>query len=106
MIVSVEELKTHLRIQQDEEDEYIEGLIKQAQEYAESYCRVSFEQTTTNDEDEEVPVPVPEPVRLAVMLMASFYYENREIGDTASWNATRRAFQNLLYPFRDPDKMF
>ena len=31
MIVTVDEVKTHLRIQHDEEDDYIESLIKQAQ---------------------------------------------------------------------------
>ena len=31
MIVSVDEVKTHLRIQHDEEDDYIAGLIAQAQ---------------------------------------------------------------------------
>ena len=40
MIVTVDEVKTHLRIQHDEEDDYIESLIKQAQTAAEDYCRV------------------------------------------------------------------
>ena len=43
MIVTVDEVKTHLRIQHDEEDDYIESLIKQAQTAAEDYCRVQFE---------------------------------------------------------------
>ena len=30
MIVSVDEVKAHLRIEHNEEDSYIEGLIKQA----------------------------------------------------------------------------
>ena len=30
MIVTVDEVKTHLRIEHNEEDSYIEGLIKQA----------------------------------------------------------------------------
>ena len=72
MIVTVDEVKTHLRIQHDEEDEYIAGLIAQAQTAAEDYCRVQFEP----EPDEEGHVPdVPEPVRLAVILMTSFYYE-------------------------------
>ena len=37
MIVTVDEVKTHLRIQHDEEDDYIESLIKQAQTAAEDY---------------------------------------------------------------------
>ena len=36
MIVTVDEVKTHLRIQHDEEDDYIESLIKQAQTAAEA----------------------------------------------------------------------
>ena len=73
MIVTVDEVKVHLRIQHDEEDGYIGSLIAQAQTAAEDYCRVQFSE------------PAPEPVRLAVLLMA---------------------FQNLLYPYRDPTKMF
>lgn len=102
MIVTIDEVKTHLRIQQDEEDEYIETLIKQAQTAAEDYCRVSFEEP-----DEEGKVPeAPEPVRLAVILMTSFYYENRDIPDVTTYKATRMAFDSLLYPYRDPEKMF
>ena len=87
MIVSVDEVKAHLRIEHNEEDEYIEGLIKQAQAEAEDYCRVSFEE-------------------LAVILMTSFYYENRDIPDMTTYKATRMAFDNLLYRYRDPEKMF
>ena len=39
MIVTVDEAKTHLRIQCDEEDDYLTGLIAQAQAAAEDYCR-------------------------------------------------------------------
>ena len=66
MIVTVDEVKTHLRIQHDEEDAYLTGLIVQAQGAAEDYCRTQFSDSA------------PEPVRLAVLLMAGFYYENRE----------------------------
>ena len=85
MIVSVDEVKAHLRIEHNEEDEYIEGLIKQAQAEAEDYCRVSFEEP-----DDEGNIPdAPEPVRLAVILMTSFYYENRDIPDMTTYKATR-----------------
>ncbi len=94
MILSVDEVKTHLRIQPDEEDAYLEGLIRQCQAAAEDLCRVPFE-------DE-----APEPVRLAVLLMVSHYYENRDNPDRQVYLAMRTAFENLLYPHRDPDKMF
>lgn len=107
MIVTIDEVKTHLRIQHDEEDTYIESLIKQAQQAAEDYCRTTFQnQAVTDDEGNELEIPVPEPVRLAVILMTSFYYENRDIPDMTTYKATRMAFDSLLYPYRDPEKMF
>lgn len=94
MIVTEDEVKVHLRIQQDEEDEYISSLIAQAQAAAEDYCRVQFSD------------PAPEPVRLAVLLMVSHFYENRDNPDRQVYLTMRMAFQNLLYPYRDPAKMF
>ncbi len=94
MILTVNEAKTHLRIESDEEDAYIEGLIGQAQAVAENYCRAQF------------PDPAPAPVRLAVLLFVSYYYENRDSPDRTAYSTMRIAFENLLYPYRDPDKMF
>ena len=89
MIVTVDEVKTHLRIQHDEEDGYLESLIRQAQATAEDYCRVQFSE------------PAPEPV-----LFVSHYYENRDNPDRVMYATMRVAFENLLYPYRDPVKMF
>ena len=94
MIVTMDEVKTHLRIQCDEEEDYLIGLIAQAQAAAEDYCRVSFEDDA------------PEPVRLAILLFVGFYYENRDLPDRTTYGTMRIAFQNLLYPYRDPEKMF
>lgn len=94
MILSVDEVKTHLRVQHDEEDSYIEGLIRQAQAAAEEFCRVTF------------PQPAPETARLAALLMVSHYYENRDNPDKQVYLAMRVAFENLLYPNRDETKMF
>lgn len=94
MIVTVDEVKVHLRIQHDEEDGYIGSLIAQAQAATEDYCRVQFSE------------PAPGPVRLAVLLMVSYFYENRDNPDRQVYLTMRMAFQNLLYPYRDPTKMF
>ena len=94
MILSVEEVKAHLRIQHNEEDELISTLIAQAQAVAEDYCRVQFSDNA------------PEPVRLAAMLMVGHYYENRDNPDRQVYVTMRIAFENLLYPYRDPAKMF
>ena len=94
MVLTVDEVKQHLRIDNDEEDSLIEGLIRQAQASAEDYCRVSF------DED------AAEPVRLACLLFVSYYYENRDIPDMVTYKSMRMAFEHLLYPHRDPAQMF
>ena len=61
---------------------------------AEDFCRTQFSEAA------------PEPVRLAVLLFVSHYYENRDNPDRAVYGTMRIAFENLLYPYRDPDKMF
>ena len=104
MIVTLDELKAHLRIQTDDEDALLQSLLAQAQAAAEDYCRVQFE--PVDEEGAPIETEVPEPVRLAVILMTSFYYENRDIPDMTTYKATRMAFDSLLYPYRDPEKMF
>ena len=104
MIVALEELKTHLRIQHSDEDEYLISLLAQAQTAAEDYCRVKFDPIYY--EGNGMGGDRLEPVRLAILLMASFYYENRDIPDMTTYKAMRMAFDSLLYPYRDPGKMF
>ena len=94
MVVTVDELKEHLRIQHDDENVYIFSLCEKAQTAAEDYCRASF------DSD------APGPVQLAVMLMASYFYENRDTPDKQTYLAMRMAFEALLYPYRDESRLF
>ncbi|MBO4378828.1 MAG: phage gp6-like head-tail connector protein [Clostridia bacterium] len=94
MVLTVDEVKQHLRIDHDEEDTLLEGLIRQAQASAEDFCRVSFEEAAA------------EPVRLACLLFVSYYYENRDIPDMTTYKSMRMAFEHLLYPHRDPAQMF
>ena len=94
MIVSVDELKTHLRIQHSEEDSLLESLIAQAQAVAENICREAFE----ND--------APEPVRLAVILMASYFFENRDVSDKTGYSTMYTAFRALISPYEVPETMF
>ena len=94
MVLTVDEVKQHLRVEYDEEDELIEKLILQAQAAAEDFCRVSFEEDA------------PEPVQLACLLFVSYHYENRDIPDMTTYKSMRMAFEHLLYPHRDPAQMF
>ena len=94
MILTVEQAKAHLRLQHDEEDAFLASLICQAQAVAEDYCRLAFDETA------------PQAVRLAVLLMVSHYYENRDNPDKQTYLTMRMAFENLLYPHRNIDLMF
>lgn len=94
MIVSVDELKSHLRIQHDEEDSLLESLLLQAQAAANDFCRTEYD------------TEAPEPVRLAVLLMASHFYEDRDNSDKAAFMTMQMAFHALLYPHRVIEDMF
>ena len=95
MIVTLEELKAHLRVLTDDEDTLLTSLLTQAQAAAEDYCRAQW---TAED--------VPETVRLAVLLMASHFYEYRDSSDRNAYNTMMHAFHALLYPTRAIDSMF
>lgn len=94
MIISVDELKEHLRLQHEDEDEYIESLLSMAEAAAADFCLTQWSDSA------------PEPVRLAVMLMASHYYEYRDSPDRFALRAMRMSFEALLWPYRDVAKLF
>ena len=94
MTVSVAELKTHLRIQHDDEDGLLESLLKQAQAAANDFCRADFD------------ADAPEPVRLAILLMAAHFYEYRDSSDKTAYATMLSAFHALLYPYRVIEEMF
>ncbi len=93
-VVSLDDMKAWLRVEHDEEDELIASLLVQAKAAAEDFCRVSFDENA------------PEPVKLAVKLMVSHHYEYRDNTDMQAYQSMRTAFESLLYPHRDPAKMF
>ena len=94
MIVSVPELKAHLRVQHDEEDALLASLIAQVHAAAEDYCRATFLEDA------------PQAVRLAVILMASHFYECRDSSEKGAYATMMAAFRALLYPHRTIEQMF
>ena len=93
MAVTVDEIKTHLRIEHNDEDGYLSALITAAQATAEDFCRRSFAED------------MPEPVRLAIYLYVGFMYSYREGADQSAYRAMKQAFDALLWPHRDPDQI-
>ena len=93
MAVTVDELKTHMRIEHNDEDDYLSALIAAAQATAEDFCRRSFAEEMS------------EPVRLAIYLYVGFMYTYREGADQSAYRAMKQAFDALLWPHRDPDQI-
>ena len=94
MTVTVPELKAHLRVQHEEEDALLASLLAQAQAAAEDFCRTAFDENA------------PQAVRLAVLLMASHFYECRDSSEKSGYNVMTAAFRALLYPHRVIEQMF
>ena len=93
-MISLSELKAHLRIESGEEDALLSSLIQAAKAACEAFCMTTFEE------------PAPEPVRLAALLFCGHFYANRESGDQDAYDAMIAAFRALLWPYRDPMKLF
>jgi uncharacterized phage protein (predicted DNA packaging) len=93
-MVTLAELKAHLRIESGEEDTLLSCLIQAAKAACEAFCMTTFDD------------PVPEPTRLAVLLFCGHFYANRESGDKGAYDAMITAFRALLWPYRDPGKLF
>lgn len=94
-LVTIDLMKTHLKIETDEDEAFVMTLISEVSQAARDFCRTEF------DEDS-----VPGPVSLGIRLKVAFFYENRDISDRQTYLATDTAWQALLYPYRDLDKMF
>ncbi len=72
--VSLAEAKAHLRVEHDDEDKLIQGLISTAREYCEGFQNV----TLIPGEDDPEPPPVSFRVKQAILLLVGHWYEHRE----------------------------
>ena len=97
-MVTLIELKAHLRIEHDDEDTQLTMLLSMAKAAAEDFCLRTF-----SDKPRNKP---PEAVRLAVLLYAGHFYTNRENNELVAYQAMTQAFQSLLWPYRDLNKLF
>lgn len=72
-MLTLDEAKTHLRVDGSDEDVYIQGLVDAAQEYIESIIRPA----PVDGVEQAVPA-VNETQRHACRLLVGHWYENRE----------------------------
>jgi uncharacterized phage protein (predicted DNA packaging) len=72
--LSLLETKKHLRVEFDDDDELIQGLIVAAREYAEGFLNRPL---VAKEEGEEDPA-VPQKWKQAMLLLIGHWYQNRE----------------------------
>lgn len=88
MVVSLEEAKLFLRVENEVEDSLITQLIQSSQQTVENTLRHSL---TEYDE-------VPADIIMAILYGVAYLYENREIADFKSMIQLMRA---ILFPYRN-----
>lgn len=86
-MVTLDEVKTYLRVDFDDEDELIDSLILSSINHCKDVARVN-----TNEELEAKPNG-----KIAVLYMTAYLYEHRENADYEDLNLTLRA---LLFGIR------
>ena len=89
-VVSLEEMKNYLRVDFDDDDALLEGLIVQSQQI----CMVDVARFTDLQEFEKQPVS-----KIAVMYAVAYLYEHREDADHKALTVVFRA---LLFGIRIP----
>lgn len=86
-MITLEEVKTYLRVDFDDEDEMIDSLIQSSIKHSMDVARV-------NSEEELFKNPN---AKIAVLYMTAYLYEHRENADYEDLNLTLRA---LLFGIR------
>lgn len=86
--VSLEEAKAHLRVEFDDDDDYVTGLLEAAEAYL-AKVGVSFD------------TPIQAPVRHAVLLLVSHFYSNRDAATDAPPKAIEIGVDALIAPYRE-----
>lgn len=88
--VSLEELKRHLRVEFDDDDDLILGLALAAREWAEGFLN-----TALVAKEGEEPPEIKQTWKQAILLMVANWYQNRETGKIPD------AARHLLWLDRD-----
>ncbi len=94
MYVTLAEIKEHLKVEHNLEDTDLQALLDAAEAAVNTYCRQTFDA-------ESVPKEIP----LAVRMHVGYFYANREAANRVNLRSMYEAFNNLLYPLIDKDKM-
>ena len=88
-MITLEEAKSYLRVDFDDEDEMIESLIQSSIKHSMDVARINSEEELSKNPNGKI----------AVLYMTAYLYEHREEADYSELNLTLRA---LLFGDRKP----
>lgn len=88
-MITLEEAKSYLRVDFDDEDEMIESLIQSSIKHSMDVARINSEEELSKNPNGKI----------AVLYMTAYLYEHREEADYSELNLTLRA---LLFCDRKP----
>lgn len=95
-ILSLDEIKAHLRLDGDAEDAHLQLLAEAAVDQASQFLDRSLPWTDSAGQ----PVAVPASIRAALLLIVGDLYENREGQIIGATRADNPAVMRLLTPYR------
>ena len=97
--VSIEDLKTYLRLDDDSEDFLLQAILDSAISQCETMLnRPILEQNMT----EETKLEVPKQVEIAILLLSSHWYEQRALltsGDNQKGKSMPYGIESILRPY-------
>lgn len=79
--VSLDEIKSYLRIDHDDEDDLLTGMGEAATELAETRLRRPIIAEDDASAIAKTEASVPKSIKIAVLVITSFMYENRNVTD-------------------------
>ncbi len=88
-LVTLEEVKLHLRIKHDLEDSNLTIGIGMADDHVLNYCNL-----------DELPDPAPDSMKSAALLLVGDFYANKE-AQSEKELYKNNSVENLLYPYRE-----
>ena len=99
-LISLEEAKSYLRVDTEDEDAMIAVLLSSAGRLCADVARLTDEQWAAVDADTEdaAPVPVRETMRVAILYALGYLFEHREDADHHGLQLTLRS---LLFGIRE-----
>ena len=96
MIVTLEEIKQHLYIDFEADNDLLSSMIEAAESIIEKYLNTSFDSLTDDKGN------IPTPIKQAIKIMVGNLYTNRE---SVSFNAYPSkipySFEYLIQPFKN-----